>query len=149
MRAVVQRVFSAHVEVDGERVGATQNGLVAFVGAGKDDRERDADYLADKVAGLRVFEDDRGKMSLSVDQVGGSVLAVSQFTLFGDMRRGRRPSFDAAMQPEQAKSLFERFVARLQSKGLAVQTGRFGAMMRVFVDNNGPVTILIDSKKTF
>jgi D-aminoacyl-tRNA deacylase len=149
MRAVVQRVHSARVDVDDETVGAIDNGLVAFVGAGKDDVDKDADYVASKVAGLRVFEDERGKMSRSVLDAEGSVLAVSQFTVFGDMRRGRRPSFDEAMEPVRAEALFERFVAQLRDQGVAVQTGRFRAMMRVVVDNDGPVTILIDSHKTF
>lgn len=149
MRAVVQRVHSARVDVDDETVGAIEHGLVAFVGAGKDDVDKDADYIASKVAGLRVFEDDRGKMSRSVLDAKGSVLAVSQFTVFGDMRRGRRPSFDEAMEPVRAEALFERFVAQLRDQGVAVQTGRFRAMMRVLVDNDGPVTILIDSHKTF
>lgn len=139
----------AHVDVDGETLGAIDRGLVAFVGAGRDDTERDADYTADKVAGLRVFEDDRGKMSLSVQDADGSVLAISQFTVFGDMRRGKRPSFDEAMEPVRAEQLFERFVQGLRDRGLPVETGRFRAMMRVHVDNDGPVTILIDSKKMF
>jgi len=149
MRAVVQRVHAARVDVDDETVGAIEHGLVAFVGAGKDDVDKDADYIASKVAGLRVFEDDRGKMSRSVLDAQGSVLAVSQFTVFGDMRRGRRPSFDEAMEPVRAEALFERFVAQLRGQGVDVQTGRFRAMMRVLVDNDGPVTILIDSRKTF
>lgn len=149
MRAVVQRVHSARVEVDGEVVGAVDRGLVAFVGAGRDDADRDADYVAGKVAGLRVFEDERGKMSRSVTDVAGGVLAVSQFTVYGDMRRGRRPSFDEAMEPVRAEALFERFVGKLRDQGVQVQTGRFRAMMRVVVDNDGPVTILIDSHKTF
>ena len=149
MRAVIQRALSAHVDVDDETVGAIDRGLVAFVGAGRGDVDKDADYVADKVAGLRVFPDDAGKMSRSVLDDGGAVLAISQFTVFGDMRRGRRPSFDGAMEPERAQELFERFVARLRDRGVPVETGRFRAMMRVVVDNDGPVTILIDSHKTF
>lgn len=149
MRAVVQRVFRARVDVDGETVGAIESGLVAFVGAGRQDDESDGKYLAAKVAGLRVFEDDRGKMSRSLLDVGGAVLAVSQFTLFGDVRRGRRPSFDEAMEPVRARKLFDDFVMLLREQGLVVETGRFGAMMRVVVDNDGPVTILMDSRKSF
>jgi D-tyrosyl-tRNA(Tyr) deacylase len=149
MRAVVQRVREARVEVDGEVVGAIGEGLVAFVGAGRDDTERDAVYVADKVAGLRVFEDDAGKMSKALADKGGSVLAVSQFTVFGDVRRGRRPDFTGAKEPVEAERLFERFVQRVREQGLPVQTGRFRAMMRVVVDNDGPVTILIDSARAF
>jgi D-tyrosyl-tRNA(Tyr) deacylase len=149
MRAVVQRVFRARVDVDGSTVGAIERGLVAFIGAGRQDDEGDAKYLAAKVAGLRVFEDDRGKMSRSVLEVGGAVLCISQFTLFGDMRRGRRPSFDEAMEPVRARKLFDDFVMLLREQGAVVATGRFGAMMRVVVDNDGPVTILMDSRKSF
>lgn len=149
MRAVVQRVTQARVQVDGEVIGAIGVGLVAFVGAGREDTERDALYMADKVAGLRVFEDDAGKMSRSLAEAGGAVLAVSQFTVYGDMRRGKRPSFDGAMEPARAQQLFERFVSAMRDAGLRVETGRFRAMMRVTVDNDGPVTILIDSQKTF
>ena len=149
MRAVVQRAASARVEVDGRIVGAIDRGLVAFVGAGREDTERDVAYLVDKVAGLRVFEDEQGKMSRSVSEVGGSVLAISQFTVFGDVRRGRRPSFDQAMVPQQAERLLEQFAAGLSRAGVPVQTGTFRAMMRVIVDNDGPVTILIDSRKVF
>jgi D-tyrosyl-tRNA(Tyr) deacylase len=149
MRAVVQRATSARVEVDGRVVGAIDRGLVAFVGAGRGDTSRDADYLVDKIGGLRIFEDDSGKMSLPAAAVGGAVLAVSQFTVFGDVRRGRRPSFDEAMEPQEAERLFARVVDGLSASGLPVQTGVFRAMMRVVVDNDGPVTILIDSRKVF
>ncbi len=149
MRVVVQRVREARVEVDGQTVGAIGQGLVAFVGAGREDTERDAVYVADKVAGLRVFEDDAGKMSKAMADVGGSLLAVSQFTVFGDVRRGRRPDFTGAMEPVRAEQLFERFLARARELGVPVQTGRFRAMMRVVVDNDGPVTILIDSSRAF
>ncbi|MBI5537614.1 MAG: D-tyrosyl-tRNA(Tyr) deacylase [Deltaproteobacteria bacterium] len=149
MRAVVQRVLSARVEVEQATVGAIERGLVVFLGAGQGDTERDVEYVADKVAGLRVFEDDLGKMSRSVQDVGGSVLAVSQFTVFGDVRRGKRPSFDQALEPVEAERLFNLFVARLGLAGVRVETGRFRAMMRVIVDNDGPVTILIDSRKMF
>lgn len=149
MRAVVQRVFGASVEVDGAVVGSIDRGLLAFVGAASDDVHRDAEYLADKVAGLRVFEDESGRMARSVGDVNGAVLAVSQFTVFGDVRRGRRPSFDQAMEPVAAERLYEAFVASLCRSGLRVETGRFRKMMRVRADNDGPVTILIDSRKLF
>ncbi|WP_437808894.1 D-aminoacyl-tRNA deacylase [Sorangium sp. So ce1078] len=149
MRAVVQRALAARVEVEGQVVGAIERGLVAFVGAAKDDDEADADHVANKIAGLRVFSDEAGKMSRALADVRGGVLAISQFTLFGDVRRGLRPSFDGAMEPVRAEALYERFVAALRARGLEVATGRFRADMRVFVENDGPVTILIDSKRTF
>lgn len=149
MRAVVQRVDQASVSVDGKIVGQINQGLVAFVAAGKLDTEQDVVFMASKIAGLRVFEDDCGKMSRSVQQVGGAVLAISQFTLFGDVRRGRRPSFDDAMELEQARMLFDQFISVLQQQVDVVKQGVFGAMMTVQVSNDGPVTILIDSRKTF
>ena len=149
MRAVVQRVRSAEVEVAGEVVGRIGLGLCAFVGAGKGDDDRALLYVADKLVGLRVFEDDAGKMNLTVRDVGGAVLAVSQFTVYGDVRRGRRPSFDAAMPPEEARAAYDRFVALLGERDVPVETGRFAAHMRVLVDNDGPVTILIYSEKVF
>ena len=149
MRAVVQRALRARVEVAGEVVGAIEQGLVAFVGAGRDDDDTDADYLASKVAGLRVFSDDAGKMSRALADVGGALLAVSQFTLFGDVRRGLRPGFDGAMEPVRAEELYLRFVEAVRARGLPVETGRFRADMRVYVENDGPVTILIDSKRLF
>jgi len=149
MRAVVQRARSARVEVAGEVVGAIGLGLVAFVGAGREDADADADYVANKVAGLRVFHDEAGKMSRALAEVGGALLAISQFTLFGDVRRGLRPGFDGAMEPTRAEALYERFVAGVRARGLSVETGRFRADMRVFVENDGPVTILIDSKRLF
>ena len=145
----MQRALAARVEVGGEVVGEIGLGLVAFVGAAKDDADADADYVANKVAGLRVFHDDAGKMARALADVGGGLLAISQFTLFGDVRRGLRPGFDGAMEPVRAEALYERFVAGLRARGIAVATGRFRADMRVFVDNDGPVTILIDSKRTF
>lgn len=149
MRAVVQRARHARVEVDGEVVGAISRGLVAFVGAGTGDDEKDVAYAVSKVIALRVFPDAAGKMSLALGDVGGELLVVSQFTLFGDMRRGNRPSFDDALEPVAAERLYERFVAEARARGVTVATGRFRADMRVFVENDGPVTILIDSKKTF
>ncbi|AUX46177.1 D-tyrosyl-tRNA(Tyr) deacylase [Sorangium cellulosum] len=149
MRAVVQRALAARVEVEGQVVGAIEHGLVAFVGAAKDDDDADADHIANKIAGLRVFSDDAGKMSRALADVRGGVLAISQFTLFGDVRRGLRPSFDGAMEPARAEALYDRVVAALRARGLEVATGRFRADMRVFVENDGPVTILLDSKRTF
>jgi len=149
MRAVVQRVSRASVEVNGELTGEIGKGLLVLLGVAQDDSEVDADYLAGKIAGLRIFEDDAGKMNLNVAEIGGAVLAVSQFTLFGDVRRGKRPSFDAAARPEQAKALYEYFVERIRASGLCCETGRFQEMMAVEMVNDGPVTILLDSKKTF
>jgi D-tyrosyl-tRNA(Tyr) deacylase len=149
MRAVVQRVSRASVKVEGELIGEIGKGLLVLLGVAQDDSEADADYLAEKIAGLRIFEDDAGKMNLSVAEIGGSVLAVSQFTLFGDVRRGKRPSFDAAARPEQAKSLYEHFVERIRGGGLRCETGRFQEMMEVELVNSGPVTILLDSRKMF
>jgi len=146
MRAVVQRVLAARVEVSGEIVGQIGLGLVVFVGIGKDDAPADVDYLANKVLGLRVFADDEGKMNRALGDVGGGLLVVSQFTLFGDTSRGRRPSYADAMPPERAESLYEAFVARCRDAVAQVATGRFGADMRVVVDNDGPVTLLLDSK---
>src|SRR5580698_9759726 len=149
MRAVVQRVSRASVRVQGELVGEIGIGLLVLLGVGLEDSDADGDYLAEKVAGLRIFEDDGGKMNLSVVDAGGAVLAVSQFTLFGDVRRGKRPSFDAAARPERARELYESFVGQIRALGLRCETGRFQAMMEVSLVNSGPVTILVDSKKTF
>ncbi len=149
MRAVVQRVTRASVKVDGELTGEIGLGLLVLLGVGQDDADADADYLAEKIARLRIFEDDAGKMNLSVIDAGGAVLAVSQFTLFGDVRRGKRPSFESAARPERARELYEYFVARVRSLGLRCETGRFQAMMDVELINSGPVTILLDSKKGF
>ncbi len=149
MRAVLQRVNRASVKVDTEITGEIGPGLLVLLGVAQDDVEADADYLAEKIAGLRIFEDDAGKMNLSVVDTGGAVLAVSQFTLFGDVRRGKRPSFDAAARPERARVLYEYFVARIRALGLSCETGRFQAMMDVELLNSGPVTILLDSKKLF
>lgn len=149
MRAVVQRVTRASVKVDGEITGEIGHGLLVLLGVAQEDVEADADYLAEKITGLRIFEDEAGKMNLSVVDTGGAVLAVSQFTLFGDVRRGKRPSFDAAARPERARELYEYFVARIRALGLRCETGRFQAMMDVELVNSGPVTILLDSKKSF
>ncbi len=149
MRAVVQRVSRAQVAVDGEIVGEVGRGLLVLFGVTHADAEADADYLADKIAGLRVFEDENGKMNLDTAAVGGGILVVSQFTLYGDVRRGKRPSFDAAAKPERARELYEHFVARIRAAGLPCRTGRFQEMMQVELVNDGPVTILLDSTKTF
>ncbi|HWW14271.1 MAG TPA: D-aminoacyl-tRNA deacylase [Candidatus Dormibacteraeota bacterium] len=149
MRAVVQRVSRAQVAVNGEITGQIGLGLLVLLGVGRDDANADATYLVEKIAGLRVFEDAQGKMNLSVQDVGGSVLAVSQFTLYGDVRRGKRPSFDAAAPPEKARQLYEFFVEQIRAAGLRCETGRFQEMMRVELVNEGPVTILLDSGKAF
>ncbi|MGO9442189.1 MAG: D-aminoacyl-tRNA deacylase [Terriglobales bacterium] len=149
MRAVVQRVQRARVTVSGETAGEIGQGLLVLVGVGQDDTEAAADYLADKVAGLRIFEDEAGRMNLAVGEIGGAVLVVSQFTLFGDVRRGKRPSFDAAARPELARQLYEYFVGKLRASGLRCETGRFQEMMQVELVNDGPVTILVDSEKSF
>ncbi len=145
MRAVVQRVSSAQVRVDGELVGAIGEGLVIFLGVGREDRPEDCAYLAQKAAHLRIFEDEQGRMNRSLKQVGGAVLLVSQFTLYGDCRKGHRPSFVAAAPPEQAEKLYLCFMAQLRSQGLEVATGKFQAAMEVRVENRGPVTLLLDS----
>jgi D-tyrosyl-tRNA(Tyr) deacylase len=146
MRAVVQRVSRAQVTVNGEIAGKIGRGLVVLLGVGEGDSEADADYLAGKIVGLRIFEDENGKMNLDTATVGGGVLVVSQFTLYGDVRRGKRPSFDAAARPEIARQLYEYFVERIRDAGLPCQTGRFQEMMQVELVNDGPVTILLDSE---
>lgn len=149
MRAVVQRVSSASVEVEGKVSGAIDNGVLALIGVARDDTESDAQAIAAKIAGLRIFNDETGAMNRSLSDVGGAVLAVSQFTLYGDARKGRRPSFiDAAAGPE-AEPLFNRVVDLMRREGLRVETGIFGASMRVSLVNEGPVTILLDSRKLF
>ncbi len=149
MRAVVQRVSRAQVSANAEITGEIGLGLLVLLGVGREDTEADATHLAEKICGLRVFEDAQGKMNLSVQEVGGSVLAVSQFTLYGDVRRGKRPSFDAAAPPEEARQLYEFFVAQVRAHGLRCETGRFQEMMKVELVNEGPVTILLDSGKAF
>jgi D-aminoacyl-tRNA deacylase len=149
MRAVVQRVTRARVTADDNVASEIGRGLLVLLGVGHEDDEADADYLADKIAGLRVFEDDNGKMNRAVGEVEGSVLVVSQFTLYGDVRRGKRPSFDAAAAPEKARPLYEYFVARIRAAGLRCETGEFQEMMQVELVNDGPVTILLDSSKAF
>ncbi|MGA8301243.1 MAG: D-aminoacyl-tRNA deacylase [Terriglobales bacterium] len=149
MRAVVQRVSRAKVTVDGEITGEIGRGLLVLLGVGAEDTRADADYLADKIVGLRIFEDEGGKMNLAVTEVEGAVLAVSQFTLYGDVRRGKRPSFDAAAAPGAARELYEYFVEKIRGARLRCETGRFQETMRVELVNEGPVTILLDSKKSF
>lgn len=149
MKAVVQRVSRAKVTVGDEVTGEIGNGLLVLLGVAQEDNEAAADYLVDKVVGLRVFEDVDGKMNLSVADVGGAVLVVSQFTLYGDARRGKRPSFDRAARPERANELYDYFVTKVRSAGLRCETGRFQAMMDVELVNDGPVTILLDSEKSF
>ncbi len=149
MRAVVQRVLQARVTVAGETVGAIEAGLLAYVGAGRDDGVEDVAAMARKIVGLRVFQDEQGRMSRSVQDVGGGVLLVPQFTLYGDVRRGRRPSFDAAAPPERARDLFERLVQAVAAEGVTVATGRFRTHMFVTAAVDGPVTILVDSRKLF
>ena len=149
MRAVVQRVSRAQVTVRGEIVGKIERGLLVLLGVAGTDKEADADYLAEKIAGLRVFEDDAGKMNLALSEKGGALLVVSQFTLYGDLRRGKRPSFDDAAPPQQARQLYEYFVERIRAAGLHCETGRFQETMQVELVNDGPVTILLDSGKAF
>ncbi|WP_426448606.1 D-aminoacyl-tRNA deacylase [Paenibacillus sp. S-38] len=145
MKVVLQRSKAAQVTVDGETVGRIEHGLVLLVGIAHEDTEADAKYLADKIAGLRIFEDGDGKMNHSVLETGGQILSVSQFTLYGDCRKGRRPNFMGAARPEHAEPLYERFNGMLRELGLTVETGRFGAMMDVSLVNDGPVTLILES----
>ncbi|GAA0138087.1 D-aminoacyl-tRNA deacylase [Paenibacillus sp. YSY-4.3] len=147
MRVVVQRCKEAKVTVDGTVIGSIGQGLMLLVGITHEDTEKEAAYLADKIAGLRIFEDDEGKMNRSVTDIGGAILSVSQFTLYGDCRKGKRPSFIAAARPETAEPLYERFNALLRDKGLKVETGEFGADMDVQLTNWGPVTLMLESQQ--
>jgi len=147
MRAVIQRVASAEVTVDGRSTGKIGKGLLVFVGVGKGDGEADISYLSSKIPDLRIFEDHSGKFNLSLKDVGGELLIVSQFTLFGDCRRGRRPSFSDAEDPGVAKVLYEQLVERMKRQGIPVHTGEFQADMEVHLVNDGPVTLLLDSKQ--
>ena len=149
MRTVIQRVKRAKVTVAGEITGEIGTGLLVLLGVGRGDDEVAADYLAAKTVGLRVFEDGDGKMNLSVQEAGGAVLVVSQFTLYGDVRKGKRPSFDDAARPETARALYEYFVGKVREAGVRCETGRFQEMMDVELVNDGPVTILMDSGKGF
>ena len=149
MRAVVQRVKESKVEVKGRIVGSIGPGLLIFLGVGEDDSEKDCDYLANKIASLRIFPDEAGLMNLSILDTKGAALVVSQFTLWGDCRKGRRPSFARAARPEKAEKLYNHFALVLKEKGLQVATGRFREMMDVFLLNDGPVTLILDSRKDF
>jgi D-aminoacyl-tRNA deacylase len=149
MRAVIQRVIRAQVSVGEEILGKIGPGLLVLLGIAKTDTPADAEYLAAKITGLRIFEDEDGKMNLSLAETHGSVLAVSQFTLYGDVRKGKRPSFDEAAPPELARELYEYFVAKIRETGITCETGRFQSMMQVELVNDGPVTILLDSAREF
>ncbi len=147
MKAVVQRVSSARVEVDGETAGEIARGLLVLLGVAREDEEKDAAWMAEKIVGLRIFEDDEGKMNRALLEVDGSLLAVSQFTLLGDSRKGRRPSFIDAAPPEAAEALYRTFVSQTRSLGARTETGKFQAHMAVHLVNDGPVTILLDSRE--
>ena len=147
MRAVIQRVKEGRVNVDGRIVGEIGPGFLVLLGVGEEDKEADSDYLADKIAHLRIFTDDRGLMNLSLKEVGGSVLVVSQFTLWGDCRKGRRPSFKRAARPDKARRLYEGFIGKMRGMGLKVETGLFQEIMEVHLINDGPVTLILDSSK--
>ncbi len=149
MRIVVQRVKSAGVEVEGEIVGKIGKGLLLFLGVGGEDDQDDLDYMVNKVLGLRIFEDEEEKMNLSVEDIQGDILLVSQFTLYGDVRKGRRPSFTDSAPPETGEEYYEKFLESLDKSGLKIEKGIFGADMKVELVNDGPVTILLDSKKNF
>jgi D-aminoacyl-tRNA deacylase len=149
MRSVVQRVKRASVTVNDRIVGQIEAGLLVLLGVSRSDNPSTADYIVEKLLGLRIFEDTDGKMNLSLRETGGAVLLVSQFTLYGDVRRGKRPSFDEAARPEQAKSMYEYLVTKIREQGIECATGEFQAMMQVSLVNDGPVTILIDSEKIF
>lgn len=147
MRAVIQRVNNASVEVDGKTVGEIGKGLLVFLGVGDGDTDRDLNYIADKTAGLRIFSDEDDKMNLSVTDINGEILVVSQFTLYGDCRKGRRPNFTSSMEPVTAEKMYEDFIKTIESKGIKTAHGEFGADMQVSISNDGPVTILLDSSK--
>ncbi|WP_304340796.1 D-aminoacyl-tRNA deacylase [Metaclostridioides mangenotii] len=149
MRSVVQRVSSSSVTVDGDVIGKIDKGLMVLLGVTHDDTSKDVDYMIDKILNLRIFEDEDDKMNLSLKDIGGELLVVSQFTLYGDCRKGRRPSFTNAAKPDLADKLYEEFIAKAKSHGLNVGTGQFGAHMMVDLTNDGPVTILLDSSKSF
>ena len=147
MKAVVQRVKSSSVTVDNEITGQIKEGLMVLLGVEEGDQEADAVFLADKISGLRIFSDEEGKMNLSLEDIGGAMLVVSQFTLLGDCRKGRRPSFTKAAHPELAEDLYEKFMALVKAKGIPVEAGVFGAEMLVSIENDGPVTLIVESIK--
>ncbi|NLJ98769.1 MAG: D-tyrosyl-tRNA(Tyr) deacylase [Tissierellia bacterium] len=149
MRAVVQRVSEANVKVDGNIVGEIDKGLLVFLGVGEEDNNDDLEYMVGKILGLRIFEDENGKMNLSLEDIQGELLIVSQFTLYGDVRKGRRPSFSTSADPKIAENMYEQFIKKCKEKGIKTEKGIFGADMEVRLTNQGPVTILIDSKKVF
>lgn len=149
MRSVVQRVSRASVRVEGETVGRIGKGFLVLLGVGEKDTSQDLDWMVDKIIGLRVFEDEEGKMNRSIVEEKGEILLVSQFTLFGDCRKGKRPSFSSAAPPERAKTFYEEAIAKIALKGVLVETGIFQADMKVELENDGPVTLLLDSEKTF
>lgn len=149
MRAVVQRVTEARVQVENKTVGEIGKGLVVLLGIGPEDNERDIEYLADKIIGLRIFDDQDGKMNISLREVEGELLVISQFTLYGDCRKGKRPSYAKAARPETAEMIYEKFVEYCRATGVKVETGKFQAMMLVEINNDGPVTLILDSNKEF
>lgn len=149
MRAVVQRVSRASVSVDGETIGKIGPGLMVLLGVGLEDSEKDVDYLVDKIVNLRIFQDEHGKMNISLLGIGGEMLVVSQFTLYGDCRKGKRPSYDKAARPETAEAMYEKFNQRCRDYGIKVETGKFQAMMKLDIVNEGPVTLILDSKREF
>lgn len=149
MRSVVQRVSEANVKVEEKIVGEINKGLLVFLGIGEEDDNKDLKYMVDKVLGLRIFEDDEGKMNLSVMDIEGEVLIISQFTLYGDVKKGKRPSFTSSADPKIAEDMYNKFIEKCKKKGIRTEQGVFGAHMDVGLKNDGPVTILIDSEKTF
>ena len=149
MRAILQRVTEARVEVGGQLMGEIGKGLLVLLGVARDDEDRDADYLVEKITNLRIFTDEEDKMNLSLSDTKGAMLVVSQFTLYGDARKGRRPSYSDAAEPEKANTLYEYFVGQARARGIRVETGVFQAMMEVSLVNSGPVTIMLDSRKAF
>lgn len=149
MRAVVQRVERSKVDVDGKTIGSIEKGLLIFLGVGQEDGDKDLDYIFDKIINLRIFEDEDGKMNRSLLDIEGELLVVSQFTLYGDARKGRRPSFSSSARPDLANEMYEEFIARARNMGIRTETGEFGADMKVDILNDGPVTILLDSERIF